>query len=560
MKLRFIISVFFLFVILPLGAQATLVSNINPGVGAGSIPDRLFMFNGKIHFFADDGTNGAELWAYNGTNTPTMVTDLNIGAGSSQAYSDYAIFNSKLYFGGYESVYGNEVYEYDGVNPPVRISDICAGSCNSIPYGFTVMNNKLYFAANGPGNDYELYVYDGINPPALVYNINPTGSSSPYELIEFNSKLYFRANGDPGVSGNEMWVYDGVNTPSMVVDIYPGSVSSTPRQFFIFNNKLYFNAATNDGRELWVYDGINSPSMVVNLAPGFASSEPQYFIEYNGKLVFNAEVSPYGMELWQYDGVNTPTMISDINTGTDISSTPRYLTIYNNQLFFRATEQTSGREIWKYDGANPPTLVADINPGNASSTLDWNLSTRKNMWVINGKLVFAANDGTVDEELYEYYFCPLTNTVTQNGLVLTATETGATYQWIDCNNSNQPIAGETNQTYTATANGNYAVIISNGTCSDTSACTPVNSVGIPEISGHFNLSIYPNPTTEFITLTFNDMPADANMELINPVGQVISTRQISQKNTLIQLPANPGLYFIRLTIQGNSQTTKIIKQ
>lgn len=54
----------------------------------------------------------------------------------------------------------------------------------------------------------------------------------------------------------------------------------------------------------------------------------------------------------------------------------------------------------------------------------------------------------------------LNNTINTNGNVLTASEAGATaYQWIDCNNNNTPIAGATSQSFTATASGNYAVII-----------------------------------------------------------------------------------------------------
>ena len=39
------------------------------------------------------------------------------------------------------------------------------------------------------------------------------------------------------------------------------------------------------------------------------------------------------------------------------------------------------------------------------------------------------------------------NAVIQNGATLTATQTGATYQWIDCDNDNAPIVGEINQAF-----------------------------------------------------------------------------------------------------------------
>ena len=56
-----------------------------------------------------------------------------------------------------------------------------------------------------------------------------------------------------------------------------------------------------------------------------------------------------------------------------------------------------------------------------------------------------------------------------------------------------PIAGETNQSFTAGANGDYAVIITDGPCSDTSDCATIAGVGIEE-GNVSNVSIYPNPT------------------------------------------------------------------
>src|SRR5690606_30664108 len=65
------------------------------------------------------------------------------------------------------------------------------------------------------------------------------------------------------------------------------------------------------------------------------------------------------------------------------------------------------------------------------------------------------------------------NTVSIAGNVLTADEIGASYQWIDCDNGNVSISGETNQSFTATGNGNYAVEVTQNGCTATSLCTMV---------------------------------------------------------------------------------------
>ncbi len=58
--------------------------------------------------------------------------------------------------------------------------------------------------------------------------------------------------------------------------------------------------------------------------------------------------------------------------------------------------------------------------------------------------------------------------VSVSAVTLTANATSATYQWLNCN-ENLPITGQIGQSFTATIDGNYAVIIIKNNCSDTSA-------------------------------------------------------------------------------------------
>ncbi len=51
------------------------------------------------------------------------------------------------------------------------------------------------------------------------------------------------------------------------------------------------------------------------------------------------------------------------------------------------------------------------------------------------------------------------NTVVVSGSTITSNAVNVTYQWIDCDNGNNHITGETGISYTATTNGNYAVIV-----------------------------------------------------------------------------------------------------
>jgi hypothetical protein len=110
-----------------------------------------------------------------------------------------------------------------------------------------------------------------------------------------------------------------------------------------------------------------------------------------------------------------------------------------------------------------------------------------------------------------------TTGVTNASPVLTANQTGATYQWLDCNNSNQAIAGETNQNYTATVSGSYAVEITVGNCVNTSTCETVTVTSINSISEN-DFAVYPNPSTGLFTMNLINA---SKVEITNTLGQLV---------------------------------------
>ena len=71
--------------------------------------------------------------------------------------------------------------------------------------------------------------------------------------------------------------------------------------------------------------------------------------------------------------------------------------------------------------------------------------------------------------------------VIQNGATLTATQTDATYEWVDCDDESI-IVGEINQAFTPAVTGNYAVIVTIGDCFKKSECFLVDFTGIGELN------------------------------------------------------------------------------
>ncbi|MEM7038639.1 MAG: LamG domain-containing protein, partial [Bacteroidota bacterium] len=80
-----------------------------------------------------------------------------------------------------------------------------------------------------------------------------------------------------------------------------------------------------------------------------------------------------------------------------------------------------------------------------------------------------------------------------SGNTIMATLSGATYTWLSCDNGNAVIPGQSGQSFSPAQNGNYAVIVDDGNCADTSACAFVLAVGI-EVALANAIRIFPNPS------------------------------------------------------------------
>lgn len=153
-------------------------------------------------------------------------------------------------------------------------------------------------------------------------------------------------------------------------------------------------------------------------------------------------------------------------------------------------------------------------------------------------------------------------TVNQNNNIMAADLAGATYQWIDCGNNDQIIAGETNRIFTASTNGNYAVIITEGNCTDTSDCVTVSTIGLETNKWINNVVIFPNPTTGTVHLKGGKPESLSKVTVRNIYGQN-TPAQVENFNEeiTITIEGAVGIYFIELMSEsGVLKTYKVIKK
>lgn len=152
-------------------------------------------------------------------------------------------------------------------------------------------------------------------------------------------------------------------------------------------------------------------------------------------------------------------------------------------------------------------------------------------------------------------------TITQGIGTLTANQENASYQWIDCGNNNTEIFGATNQSYTATESGNYAVQISNGACYYVSDCFGIKATSINNLELASNLAVYPNPTNGMITVSFNKKVEEVNLSVYTIEGKLLSSQKVYNETIIpININASVGVYFLKIETVNAQTIVKVIKE
>jgi uncharacterized delta-60 repeat protein len=147
------------------------------------------------------------------------------------------------------------------------------------------------------------------------------------------------------------------------------------------------------------------------------------------------------------------------------------------------------------------------------------------------------------------------NTLALSGSTITANETGASYKWLDCNNGNSQIPGETNQSYTASSSGDFAVVVTKNGCSDTSNCMNITLLAIQSGSVSNNVLIAPNPGNGIITVETQKIAE--NIMITDSQGKMVMRMVPLSTSTVIDIQTHAaGIYFIHLQYKDRSEIVK----
>jgi len=160
-------------------------------------------------------------------------------------------YQSYIYYNAYLKDIGVELFRYNLETDIVDFFDFYKGFSSSSPSDFIVdLNYGLFFTARVNKKNREIFQVVGTNgsPVSLNQKFN-IKTVTPEFLVVSKNALFFK---DLTSVGYEI-VYLNLETgEKKVLDIYPGKLSSQPRQFTLYGDKILFMAIVEKSWELFV--------------------------------------------------------------------------------------------------------------------------------------------------------------------------------------------------------------------------------------------------------------------------------------------------------------------
>ncbi len=237
----------------------------------------------------------------------------------------------------------------------------------------------------------------------------------------------------------------------------------------------------------------------------------------------NSFASPSGNNVWSLSGVYVDTIPNSrfcdsiITFNLVINHTYSSISVSDCNNF----TSPSGNYIWNQSGTYLDTIPSSFG---CDSIITVNL------------LIYSMNDSVI---------------LVQGSLY--ALDSVASYQWIDCNTL-QPVSGANSQAFVP-GSGSFAVVLTNGSCIDTSNC--LNITG----DNNYNLNrlgFYPNPVNKEIK--FSIELQNFSVIIADETGRIVFNKSFGKLSELNVENLAPGFYTLLLNSDGNSNVFKILKE
>lgn len=526
--------------------------------GSARLGSSFFSLNDKGYVcLGYDGAGKSDCWEYNETSN-SWTQKANYPGSSGWAAACFS-FDSVGYVvsGAMSPGYANTVYQYNALSDTWSQKSNFPGTPRQDVFGFSIGNSGYVVGGWSSGYLGDLWEYNSTND-TWTQKVNfPGGARSGLIGFVINGIAYVGLGLDAGGVHSDFYAYDPIANSWTPKSSFPGSARAASTGFSL-NGKGFVGVGTNNVssvyNDFYTYDPVaDSWTQIASIPSGNLAYAANFVIDNNAFLGTGVDASNiYKTDFFKLSCSST----SVLN-----------LAVCDNYT------SPSGNYTWTVSGTYLDTIpnsfgcdsIITINLTINNSTTAVQTDTSCNSYTSpSGNYVWTAS-GTYLDTISNAVGCDsvitinltiinVDTSITQNGVTLTANTAGGTYQWLDCNSSYAIISGETNQNFTATINGNYAVAITENGCTDTSSCYTVIGVGLSEIISANNVDLFPNPVTNEFTVSSLESSFN-KIELYNLLGEKVLEKTCvvkinEEKINVEHLPA--GIYFLKVFTESAS--------
>jgi hypothetical protein len=371
--------------------------------------------------------------------------------------------------------------------------------------------------------------------------INSKGT--PYFYVYDNGSVYcLRQNPLPINQWNHLAFTWDASTNS-IVGYRNGELNSTiittQNSSFGNNNSMTIGART-DGQQLFkgtidelrIWNDLRTPCEIYAGANNtFTTTQPNLVASYS----FNQGIA---------NGTNTGvTTLNELNNN------------YNATLNGFVLSGTSSNWV------NSAAAISQTNNNSETQLLDAVISACVSHTWIDGN-TYTENNNTATYTYTGSAGCNITETLnltvtpsataTNNNNVLTANQSGGIYQWVDCNNGNSPISEETNQSFTPTESGNYAVEVTLNSCTTISECINITTLELSENDVIPFVKMYPNPTNDVVYI--KTVQSLTSIEVYDLLGKRLIQKTMDMNIVNVSELSN-GVYNVMFYFENGKKTS-----
>ena len=157
--------------------------------------------------------------------------------------------------------------------------------------------------------------------------------------------------------------------------------------------------------------------------------------------------------------------------------------------------------------------------------------------------------------------CYVSDTTTSlTDTTITANNSSATYQWLDCGNNYAIVPDATNQTFTPGYNGLYAVQLTQHNCVDTTDCQAITHIGIIENDFGNKFALYPNPSLADFYIELGEIYNTVTVNLTDLNGKIVRSETFTNKQLLhLNIDVSPGVYFLKIGTRDKKAAVRVVK-